>query len=107
MINSTLLLVLLTALAVPAGAMPLVNSRADLDRLANEDPAAHADFITRLQAACTVEVDTAEYPEDYDHTLQPGDDGYIAPAIVQVEVSAPAERYNCTREELLALNPNL
>lgn len=100
------LLAMLTALAATALAMPIVNSRADLDRLAAEDPAAYADFIARLQAACTVEVDTAEYPEDYDYTLQPGDEGYIAPVIVQIAVSAPAERYGYTRTELLALNPN-
>jgi len=81
----------------------VVNSRADLDRLANEDPAAYAAFIAALKGACTIATDTAEYPEDYNRSLQPAAEGYISPNIVQAETSAPAARYGFTRAELLAL----
>lgn len=83
----------------------VINTRADLDRLANTDPVAWSAFIQALKGACVVQTDTAEYPEGYDRSKQPGDAGYVAPNIVETPTETPAIRYEYTRAELMAMNP--
>lgn len=81
----------------------IINTRADLDALAVTDPAARAAFIANLKGSMTVMADTQTYPVGYDHNLQPGDAGYIAPVIGPVNDDSTAARFGYTREELLAM----
>lgn len=80
---------------------PIINTRADLDAIAGTPE--HAAFIAALKGACTVQTDTAVYPENYDRSLAPDTPGYIAPQLVEVPTDAPAARFGYTRAELLAL----
>lgn len=45
--------------------MTIVNTRADLDALALDDPAAHAAFVERLRATATRTQDVTVYPPGY------------------------------------------
>lgn len=83
--------------------MTIVNTRADLDALATSDPAAHAAFIARLKGSLTVTADTQTYPTGYDHTLKPGDTGYLAPVLGPVDDDTTAARFGFTRTQLQAM----
>lgn len=84
----------------------VINTRADLDRLANEDPAAYADFMARLKTSLTRNEDRAEYPENYDRTLKADDKGYVAPKLVKVSEDSTARRFGYTAAELAAALPS-
>lgn len=56
---------------------PIINSLADLERLAGT-PAYDA-FVEGLEAAATIHVDQAVYPPGYDPATPPDDPAYIAP----------------------------
>ena len=81
----------------------VINSRADLDAAKVSNPDRYAAFITALKGACVVQTDTAKYPEGYDRTKQPKDEGYVAPQIVDVPTNGPAERFGFTRDELMGM----
>jgi len=46
----------------------------------------------------TIVYDDASYPEDYDHSLQPGDDGYIEPQIRTERNLIPMQRWGFQSE---------
>jgi hypothetical protein len=49
--------------------------------------------------------DDAEYPEDYDRTLEPGDEGYVEPVLRQVWNATAAAAWGFTsREQIEALD---
>ena len=80
-----------------------INTRADLDAIKLNDPAAYAAFIAHLKGSLTRMADTQQYPADYDHTLKPGETGYLAPVIAEVADASSAERFGYTAAELQAL----
>ena len=80
-----------------------INTRADLDALKLSDPAAYAAFMAHLKGSLTRMADTQTYPPAYDHTLKPGETGYLAPIIAQVQDATSAERFGFTAAELAAM----
>lgn len=54
----------------------LIQTRADLDTLGADE---RRGFLQWLKGTATIRVNAADYPEDYDQSLQPGEDGYVAP----------------------------
>ncbi|CAD5378485.1 conserved hypothetical protein [Pseudomonas sp. OF001] len=59
--------------------MQIVQTAHDLEALRAANPVAYREQLERLLGASVVRSNVAEYPDDYDHSLQPGDAGYIAP----------------------------
>lgn len=60
--------------------MLIINTPSDL--VATEASDERTAFLNSLLNDY-ITFDDAVYPQDYDHNLQPGDDGYIAPVIRQ------------------------
>lgn len=56
----------------------LINTVSDLQ---TAEPSAERDAFLRAMLNDFVVFDDAEYPEDYDQTLKPSDEGYIEPVI--------------------------
>lgn len=56
----------------------LINTVSDLQ---TAEPSAERDAFLRAMLNDFVVFDDAEYPEDYDQTLKPGDEGYVEPVI--------------------------
>lgn len=82
-------------------ALPVINSRADLDAIAGMPE--HAKFIANLKGSLTRRENVAIYPADYDHRLQPDQPGYIAPIWADVEDLSTIVRFGFTRAEIEAL----
>lgn len=80
-----------------------INTRADLDALKQSDPAAYATFVAHLKGSLTRMADTQTYPTNYDHTLKPGETGYLAPVMAEVADATEATRFGYTATELKAL----
>lgn len=59
-------------------ALPVINTREDLDHLAEQSPAQHAEFMLYLKGSMTRKQNIAVYPEGY------GQPGYEGPAIEPV-----------------------
>lgn len=59
--------------------------------------------LERLLGASVVRSNVAEYPDDYDHSLQPGDAGYIAPHWQDHDDLAVIRRFGfASRDELIS-----
>lgn len=80
--------------------LPTINTRADLDAIAGTPD--HALFMDYLRGTMTRRVNAAVYPENYDNTLQPGDEGYVAPDWQEVEDLSVIERFGFTKAEMLS-----
>lgn len=78
-------------------ALPVINTRADLDALVGTP--AHAEFLRLLRGTITRMVDTQTYPEGYgtpDYTGQPLD-----PLWAEVEDLSSIERFDFTKADLI------
>lgn len=86
--------------------MLIINSSADMAVAADASgPQAAAERLAFLQAMHDdmITFDDAVYPEDYDNTLQPGDEGYIAPVIRREWNAGPAKAWGfASRNDLAA-----
>jgi hypothetical protein len=81
--------------------MNLINTPEDL-QAAEKTPELIA-FLTNLYNDC-ITFDDAEYPQDYDRTLTPEDEGYIEPIVRKVWNSGAAAAWGFnSREELKEL----
>ena len=80
-----------------------INTRADLDALQLSDPAAYAAFVAHLKGSLTRMADTQQYPANYDHTLKPGETGYLAPVMASVADATGAERFGYTAAQVQAM----
>jgi hypothetical protein len=80
--------------------LPPINTRADLDALVGTPE--HAAFMGYLRGTMTRRVNAAVYPDQYDSSLQPGDEGYVAPDWQAVEDLSVIERFGFTKDEMLA-----
>lgn len=78
-----------------------INTRTDLDSITGTPD--HAAFIAQLKGSLFATADVREYPEGYDATLKPTDEGYLAPILGQVADDSMATRYRFTRAEVEAL----
>jgi len=58
----------------------LINTAADLQ---TAEPSAERTAFLQNLLNDYITFDDAEYPEDYDRTLQEGDDGYVEPVLRQ------------------------
>lgn len=80
-------------------ALPLINTRADLDALAGTPE--YAAFIALLKGSVVQRANVAIYPEGY------GQPGYAGPAIdpmwEETEDLSTIERFGFTKDEILAL----
>lgn len=80
--------------------MLIINTPEDLT--STEAGAERTAFLTSLLNDY-VTFDDAVYPADYDKTLQPGDDGYIAPVVRQVWNAGAAAGWGfASREQIEA-----
>lgn len=70
----------------------IVQTQADLNALRDTDPTAYRDQLTAILGSCVIRTNAAEYPEDYDSTLQEGDAGYIAPVWMDMDDVATLAR---------------
>ena len=77
-----------------------INTRADLDAIAGTPE--HAAFLSYLNATITHQADQAVYPQNYDHTLQPGQTGYVAPNWQTITDLSVITRFGYTQETLAA-----
>lgn len=59
-------------------ALPVINTREDLDSLKESNPAQHLEFMAYLKGSMTRQQNTAVYPEGY------GQPGYEGPAVEPV-----------------------
>lgn len=78
--------------------LPIINTRADLDAISGTPE--HAQFMEYLRGTMTLRKNVAVYPENYDHTLQPGDEGYVAPDWQEIEDLSVIERFGFTKADL-------
>jgi hypothetical protein len=58
----------------------------------SSNPAAYEEQLRAILGSCTIRTNQAEYPEDYDNTLNPSDEGYIEPQWADVDDSATLSR---------------
>lgn len=78
-------------------ALPVLNTRADLDAIAGTPE--HAEFMDYLRGSLTRLVDTQTYPEGYG---QPDYEGEPMPPVwTEVEDLAAIERFGFTKAEVL------
>ena len=74
-----------------------INTRADLDSIAGTP--AHAAFMAHLKGSLTRTTDVRTYPAGYDRALKPGDAGYLAPQMGEVEDTSVVERFGFTKAD--------
>lgn len=79
----------------------VIHTRADLDAIAGTPE--HTEFMRYLKGSVTKRVNTAVYPEEYDSTLNEGDEGYVAPAWEEQENLNEITRFGFTKEEILGM----
>jgi hypothetical protein len=77
-----------------------INTRVDLDAIAGT--ADHAAFLSYLVGTLTYRSDITVYPPQYDHTLQPGAPGYVAPNCQDIKDLSVITRFGFTKDQLLA-----
>lgn len=76
-------------------ALPVINTRADLDAIAGTPE--HDEFMNYLRGTITYRRDMQAYPEDYG---QPSYDGpTLAPVWQDMEDSSTIERFGFTKED--------
>ncbi len=78
----------------------IINSPADLARLAGSPD--EEGVLRRLKGAGKIRRNQAAYPDGYDLSKQPGDDGYIAPDWQDEEEPGPAERAKLSKTRIAA-----
>lgn len=61
----------------------IINTRADLEAV--RGTALYDEFVDQLVGSTVRRTNVADYPEEYDHGLQPGDEGYIEPVWEEVD----------------------
>ena len=84
--------------------MKIVQTPDDLRELEQTNPAAYREQLVAILGASRVRMNLAEYPDDYDSTLEPGQDGYIAPEWTEVDDDSTLERLGfASRGEVEAL----
>lgn len=79
----------------------LIQTRADLDAI--QGTSEYFEFIKLLKGSLVKKVSTTVYPENYDHSLQEGDEGFISLEFEEVENLAEIERFGFTKEEILGI----
>ena len=79
----------------------LIQTRADLDAIKGTQE--YFEFIKLLKGSLVKKVSKTVYPEDYDHSLQEGDEGFIPLEFEEVENLSEIERFGFTKEEILEI----
>jgi hypothetical protein len=74
----------------------LINTVSDLQ---TAEPSAERDAFLRAMLNDFVTFDDAVYPEDYDSSLKPGDDGYVEPVIRKEWNAGAAASWGFTSRE--------
>lgn len=78
-------------------ALPVINTREDLEALNEQNPAQCLEFMAYLKGSMSRQQNVAEYPEGYG---QPGYEGpTIDPVWETVEDLSTIERYGFTKED--------
>jgi hypothetical protein len=78
-------------------ALPVINTREDLDALNEKNPAQYLEFMAYLKGSMSRQQNVAEYPEGYG---QPGYEGpTIDPVWETVEDLSTIERYGFTKAD--------
>lgn len=78
-------------------ALPVINTRDDLDALQEQNPAQYLEFMAYLKGSMTRQQNVAEYPDGY---VQPGYEGpAIEPVWETVEDLSTIERYGFTKAD--------
>lgn len=78
-------------------ALPVINTREDLDALQEQNPAQYLEFMDYLKGSMSRQQNVAEYPEGYG---QPGYEGpSIDPVWETVEDLSTIERYGFTKAD--------
>lgn len=78
-------------------ALPVINTREDLEVLKETDPAQYLEFMAYLKGSMSRQQNVAEYPEGYG---QPGYEGpTIDPVWETVEDLSTIERYGFTKAD--------
>ena len=72
-----------------------------VDALSITSPAEHAEFVAMLRASLVTRVEITNYPEGYDHNLEPGADGYIEPIYEDRPTPEIAAQFGFTPVELI------
>ena len=78
-------------------ALPVINTREDLDHLKDENPSQYLEFMAYLKGTMVRQQDNAEYPEGYGKPGYEGD--VIEPVWVNVEDLSTIERFGFTKAE--------
>jgi len=76
----------------------LINTTTDLQ---TAEPSAERTAFLQNLLNDYITFDDAEYPEDYDRTLQEGDDGYIEPVLRQMWNSGAAAAWGFDSREAI------
>lgn len=79
----------------------IINTRNDLEHIAGTEE--YFQFLKSLYGSRIKKMDVAEYPENYNRSLAPEDEGYVASQIVEVVNLKEIERFGFTVEELEVL----
>ena len=78
-------------------ALPVINTREDLDHLAEQNTAQHAEFMLYLKGSMTRKQNVAVYPEGYG---QPGYEGQaVDPVWEDVEDLSTIEHFGFTKAD--------
>lgn len=78
-------------------ALPVINTREDLDSLKESNPAQYLEFMAYLKGSMTRQQNTAVYPEGYG---QPGYEGpAVEPAWETVEDLTTIKRYGFKKSD--------
>lgn len=70
----------------------IVQTADDLAAMQASNPAACEEQLRAILGSCTIRTNQAEYPDEYDNALSPGDEGYIEPQWADVDDSATLSR---------------
>lgn len=68
----------------------LIQSREDLEALS---PSEQSKFLVILKGSATVTVNSADYPDNYDSSLQEGAEGFVEPAWNKIENLGAIQRF--------------
>lgn len=79
----------------------IIQTRADLDKVINT-PIGQK-FIKLLKGSMVKKVCVTIFPEDYNHDLKEGDEGFISLEFEEVEDLSTIESFGFTKEEILSL----
>ena len=78
----------------------IFNTKQDIILAMTQDKEAALDFLKLLKSSTVKRINSQTYPEDYDQSLQEGDEGYVPPVIEEVEDFSTINSFSLSLSEI-------